>query len=135
MHTGTRTGPSENITPILQSAAGKRSSARPRIPPQSGGKRVSAFASGCVVYVLSGAKLKFSYPDGRTEERTAATGETIWRDPTTHAVENVGDTEAHAITIDLKLLASINATPAAYQAIQLRSVKPNHGAGRWPDIE
>src|SRR5437879_10855902 len=55
-----------------------------------------------VVYVLSGAKLKFSYPDGRTEERTAATGETIWRDPTTHAVENVGNTEAHAITIDLK---------------------------------
>jgi len=55
-----------------------------------------------VVYVLSGAKLKFSYPDGRTEERGAATGETIWRDPTTHAVENVGDTEAHAIAIDLK---------------------------------
>jgi quercetin dioxygenase-like cupin family protein len=55
-----------------------------------------------VVYVFSGAKLKFTYPDGRTEERTAATGETIWRDPTTHAVENVGDTEAHAIAIDLK---------------------------------
>jgi quercetin dioxygenase-like cupin family protein len=52
-----------------------------------------------VVYVLSGAKLRFSYPDGRTEERTAATGETIWREPTTHAVENVGDTEAHAIAI------------------------------------
>src|SRR5437763_9636199 len=50
-----------------------------------------------VVYVLTGAKLKFSYPDGRTEARAAATGETIWRDPTTHAVENVGDTEAHAI--------------------------------------
>src|SRR5947199_9366353 len=55
-----------------------------------------------VVYVLSDCKLRFSYPDGRTEERTAATGETIWRDPTTHAVENVGDTEAHAITIELK---------------------------------
>ena len=55
-----------------------------------------------VVYVLSGAKLKFTYPDGRTEEKVAATGETIWRDPTTHAVENVGDTEAHAIAIDLK---------------------------------
>ena len=55
-----------------------------------------------VVYVLSEAKLKFSYPDGRTEERAAATGETIWRDPTTHAVENVGDTEAHAISIDVK---------------------------------
>src|SRR5712671_3696774 len=55
-----------------------------------------------VVYVLSGGELKFSYPDGRTEERSAATGETIWRDPTTHAVENIGDTEAHAIGIDLK---------------------------------
>ena len=55
-----------------------------------------------VVYVLSAAKLKFSYPDGRTEERAAATGETIWREPTTHAVENIGGTEAHAIAVDLK---------------------------------
>jgi beta-alanine degradation protein BauB len=55
-----------------------------------------------VVYVLSGAKLKFSYPDGRTEERAATIGETFWREPITHAVENVGDTEAHAIAIDLK---------------------------------
>src|SRR5437870_9624797 len=58
--------------------------------------------SAGVVYVLSGAKLKFSYPDGRTEERAAASGETVWRSPTTHAVENIGDTEAHAIAIDLK---------------------------------
>ena len=55
-----------------------------------------------VVYVLSDAKLKFSYPDGRTEERAAAAGETIWREPITHAVENIGDTEAHAIAVDLK---------------------------------
>src|SRR5882724_6834287 len=55
-----------------------------------------------VVYVLSGGKLKFSFPDGKTEERTAATGETFFREPVTHAVENIGDTEAHAIAIDLK---------------------------------
>ncbi len=55
-----------------------------------------------VVYVLSGATLKFSYPDGRTEEKTAATGETIWREPVTHALENISKTEAHAIAIDLK---------------------------------
>src|SRR6267142_782364 len=55
-----------------------------------------------VVYVLNGAKLKFSFTDGRTEERTAATGETIWREPVTHAVENIGKTEAHAIAVDLK---------------------------------
>src|SRR5207248_11324325 len=58
--------------------------------------------SAGVVYVLSGTKLKFNYSDGRTEERAAAAGETIWRDPTTHAVENIGDTEAHAIAVDLK---------------------------------
>jgi beta-alanine degradation protein BauB len=55
-----------------------------------------------VVYVLSGATLKFSYPDGRTEETTAARGETIWREPVKHAVENLGKTEAPAIAIDLK---------------------------------
>lgn len=54
------------------------------------------------VRVLSGAKLKVSYPDGRTEERSATAGETIWREPTTHALQNVGGTEAHAIAIDLK---------------------------------
>jgi len=55
-----------------------------------------------IVYVLSGATLNFRYPDGRTEERTAATGETIWRDPVTHVVENTRKTEARAIAIDLK---------------------------------
>jgi quercetin dioxygenase-like cupin family protein len=55
-----------------------------------------------VVYVLSGGTIKFTFPDGRTEEKAAATGETIWRDPVTHAVENIGKTEAHAIAIDLK---------------------------------
>ena len=55
-----------------------------------------------VVYVLIGATLKFTYTDGRTEEKAAVVGETLWRNPTTHAVENVGDTEAHAIAIDLK---------------------------------
>jgi quercetin dioxygenase-like cupin family protein len=60
-----------------------------------------------VVYVLSGGKLKFTYPDGRTEEKAAASGETIWREPTTHSVENVGNTEAHAIAIDLKTPAQL----------------------------
>jgi quercetin dioxygenase-like cupin family protein len=55
-----------------------------------------------VIYVLSGGTLKSSYPDGRTEQKTAATGEAIWRDPVTHAVENVGKTEVHAIAVDPK---------------------------------
>ena len=46
MHNGTRTRPSEDIAPILQSVAGKRSGARPRIPAQSGGKGANPFAFG-----------------------------------------------------------------------------------------
>jgi quercetin dioxygenase-like cupin family protein len=58
--------------------------------------------SAGVVYVLSGGKLKFTYPDGRTEERSASAGEAIWRDSVTHAVENIGTTDAHVIAVDLK---------------------------------
>lgn len=55
-----------------------------------------------IVYMLSGATLKVTHPDGKTEERPVATGATIWREPTKHALENVGDTEARAIAVDLK---------------------------------
>ncbi len=55
-----------------------------------------------IVYMLSGAKLKVTGPDGKTEDRPVATGATMWREATKHALENVGDTEAHAIAIDLK---------------------------------
>ena len=55
-----------------------------------------------VVYVMNGGTLKFSYPDGRVEEKMATTGETLWRDSITHTVENTGKTEARAIAVDLK---------------------------------
>jgi hypothetical protein len=58
-----------------------------------------------VVYELSASKLKITFPDGKTEERTSTPGETFWRVPTTHAIENIGDTEAHVIAIDLKTSA------------------------------
>ena len=67
-----------------------------------GEKEATHSHSAGIVYVLSGAKMKFTYPDGRSEVKEAATGETIWREPVTHAVENVGTTEARAIAIDLK---------------------------------
>src|SRR6187402_2362361 len=47
-----------------------------------------------VVYELSAAKLRITFPDGKTQEVSGAAGETFWRGPTTHAIENIGDTEA-----------------------------------------
>jgi ketosteroid isomerase-like protein len=55
-----------------------------------------------VGYVASGAKATFTYPDGRSGDKAASTGEAIWREPTTDAVENIGDTETHVIAVDLK---------------------------------
>jgi beta-alanine degradation protein BauB len=55
---------------------------------------------GVFVYFLSDAKIRTTLPDGRTNEDSKRTGETVWRDPVTHAGENIGDTEAHALLIE-----------------------------------
>ena len=55
-----------------------------------------------VVYVFGDARMRASYPDGRTEESAGGAGEAHWRNPITHALENIGTTEAHALAIDVK---------------------------------
>jgi beta-alanine degradation protein BauB len=54
------------------------------------------------VYTLADAKLKISFPDGHTEEVVMKAGEAHWREAVTHAAENVGNTEAHAVALELK---------------------------------
>ena len=58
-----------------------------------------------VVYALTASKLRITTPDGKITDGTSTAGQTFWRGPTTHAVENIGDTEAHAIAIDIKAAA------------------------------
>ncbi len=58
-----------------------------------------------VVYELTASKLQITTPDGKSVEASGTAGETFWRGPTTHAIENIGDTEAHAIAIDVKAAA------------------------------
>ncbi|MDX6304889.1 MAG: beta-alanine degradation protein BauB [Blastocatellia bacterium] len=55
-----------------------------------------------VLYIFGDAKMRTTYPDGRTEEITGGAGEAHWRNPVTHALENIGSTEAHALAIDFK---------------------------------
>jgi len=55
-----------------------------------------------VLYIFGDAKMRTTYPDGRREESTAGAGEVHWRNPVTHALENIGTTEAHALAIDIK---------------------------------
>ncbi len=55
-----------------------------------------------VVYIFGDAKLKTTFHDGRMEEFAGGAGEAHWRTPVTHALENTGTTEAHALAVEIK---------------------------------
>ena len=58
--------------------------------------------SSGVVYSFGAAKMRTTYPDGRTQESSGGAGEAHWRNPVTHALENIGTTEAHALAVDVR---------------------------------
>jgi beta-alanine degradation protein BauB len=55
-----------------------------------------------IVHVIEGGKLRVTTPDGKTAEVQFNTGDTLWREPVTHAAENIGTTRFHAIIVELK---------------------------------
>ena len=54
------------------------------------------------VYMLANARARVSLPDGSSSVLDEHAGDLTWRDLTTHAFENVGDTDVHAIGVELK---------------------------------
>ena len=55
-----------------------------------------------VIYVLEGGKYRNYASDGTTSDGELKTGEVIYRDPLTHAAENIGNTTMHMILVELK---------------------------------
>jgi quercetin dioxygenase-like cupin family protein len=55
-----------------------------------------------VVLVLAGGKLRLTGADGKTADVDFKAGDTLWRAPVTHAAENVGSTQLHAIIVELR---------------------------------
>jgi quercetin dioxygenase-like cupin family protein len=55
-----------------------------------------------VVYYISDYKIKATSPDGKTVLREGKAGTALSFGPTTHAVENAGDTELHLVQIEMK---------------------------------
>jgi len=55
-----------------------------------------------VIYVLAGGKYRNYAADGKTTEGELKTGEVVYRDPLTHAAENIGNTTMHLILVELK---------------------------------
>jgi quercetin dioxygenase-like cupin family protein len=64
-----------------------------------------------VIYVLAGGRYRNYAADGKITEGTLRTGDVIYRDPLTHAAENIGDKPMHLILIELKSEAG-SSTPA-----------------------
>jgi beta-alanine degradation protein BauB len=52
-----------------------------------------------VVYVLKGGILRFTFPDGKTSERTSKTGDVLLLEPVTHAHEALSDFPGIAIEL------------------------------------
>jgi quercetin dioxygenase-like cupin family protein len=55
-----------------------------------------------ISYALTAAKVKFTSPDGKSQDQALKTGQVLWRDAETHATENIGKTPAHVLVIELK---------------------------------
>src|SRR5213595_3354960 len=55
-----------------------------------------------VIYVLAGGRYRNYASDGKITEGTLQTGEVLYREPLTHAAENIGDKPLHMILVELK---------------------------------
>lgn len=55
-----------------------------------------------IVYALSSGKTKYTFPDGKTEERDIKAGTAVWSDSVTHSAENIGTTETRALVVEIK---------------------------------
>ena len=55
-----------------------------------------------VIYVLEGGRYRNYASDGKTSEGELKTGEVLFREPLTHAAENIGTTTMHMILVELK---------------------------------
>ena len=55
-----------------------------------------------VIYVLAGGKVRNYSSDGKTTESELKTGDVLYREPLTHAAENIGTTTMHFILVELK---------------------------------
>ena len=55
-----------------------------------------------VVYPLSSYRMKFTFPDGSTRTVDVQPGVARYVPGMVHAEENIGDTDAHALLVELK---------------------------------
>ncbi len=73
-----------------------------RIKYGAGEKSVMHDHARYVVVNVTDASVKFTTPDGKTEENTNKAGDADWSDAVTHLPENTGDAPLEAVLIEIK---------------------------------
>jgi len=68
--------------------------------------------SGVVVWLTDG-HVRFTYPDGKTEEAHGQAGQAAWSAAVTHAGENLGDKPIGVVQIELKAKPATAKAPVA----------------------
>ena len=64
-----------------------------------------------VIYVLEGGRYRNHASDGKVTEGEFKTGDVIYREPLTHAADNIGDTPMHLILVELKTVSDGGTSP------------------------
>jgi quinol monooxygenase YgiN/quercetin dioxygenase-like cupin family protein len=73
---------------------------------RKGAKEESHSHPAHVVYVVAPFRIRFTFPDGHSTVRVAKAGDVLYSEAVTHASENIGDTDAHGILVELKPAAA-----------------------------
>jgi quercetin dioxygenase-like cupin family protein len=55
-----------------------------------------------VIYVMTGGKVRNYASDGKITESELKDGDVLYREPLTHAAENIGTTTMHFILVEMK---------------------------------
>jgi quercetin dioxygenase-like cupin family protein len=55
-----------------------------------------------VAICLNDQRLKFSFPNGKSEDADLKRGQTVWLDGVSHAVENIGREDVSSVVVELK---------------------------------
>jgi len=73
-----------------------------RVTVAPGEKSVMHRHPDAVAIFQKGGRVRFTFPDGKTEERDITAGTTLWTPAITHQPENIGDSEFEVILVELK---------------------------------
>jgi quinol monooxygenase YgiN len=72
--------------------------------------------------VLAPFKIRFTFPDGTTRIREAKAGDVFFGEALVHASENIGDTDAHGILVEMKIASKASSQLATSEADLLTAV-------------